>query len=86
MTVHVSPYPFRFGPQKLVLIRECSRSVEWLKARKKGEKAARLVDRGAHFDQSFGESPNSSGEKRERGVIREFAIYQFFGGCKTYTW
>eukprot|EP00904_Undaria_pinnatifida_P013755 jgi/Undpi1/950/HiC_scaffold_10.g04414.m1 len=28
--------------------------MEWLKAKKKGEKAARLVDRGAHFDQSFG--------------------------------
>lgn len=31
------------------------RSVKWLKARRKGEKAARLVDRDGTFSQSFGE-------------------------------
>lgn len=33
-----------------------SRSVKWLKARKKGEQAYRLVDREGHFHQSIGES------------------------------
>lgn len=31
-----------------------SRSVKWLKAKKKGEKAYRLVDRDGHFYQSIG--------------------------------
>lgn len=33
-----------------------SRSVEWLKARKRGEHAYRMVDRGGHFHQSMGGS------------------------------
>lgn len=37
-----------------------SRSVKWLKARKKGEQAYRLVDREGPFNQSIGESVNFS--------------------------
>lgn len=39
-----------------VCLRPRSRSANWLKARKSGERVYRLVDREGHFHQSVGES------------------------------
>ncbi|CAM9267867.1 unnamed protein product [Ectocarpus sp. 8 AP-2014] len=40
---------------RLILGKAWGRSVKWLKARKKGEQAYRLVDREGHYHQSIGE-------------------------------